>query len=448
MDFMSTFGSFVIALDGYIWSWPLVIFFVAYALAVTLMFRGIQFRHFFTSWRYVFQPDQKVANQEKQISPLQAFMGAISTTLGNGSVSGMAIAMFLGGPGAAFWIWVFGFLMMPVRFTEVLASTLFTTETEHGTRGGPMVYLARVAGKALPVLYAFSCLLVCFISGNAMQCNTMMLGVTRMTGMADYAVGFILLLFLVYVVGGGSRRIIAFADRIAPLKVVLYLLATGLVLLFFWSNLFSSLALIVSSAFSTQAIAGGLLGHTMQNAIQHGLSKSLNASEAGLGTVGIFFGATKGTNPLRAAIMSMASAFLTAQVCVITILAIVMSGVWNSGLTSNPLVMATYSTVFGTSLGGWVAVLLSLLFGIGVLVGYAFLGRECWLYLTNGRWEKVFMVIYCCMPLIGVKLPVDVTWAAVGIVNAGAIFCNLVGLAFLLPLMKARVREYEHAPLS
>ncbi|HBL98042.1 TPA: hypothetical protein DDZ86_00165 [Candidatus Dependentiae bacterium] len=428
----------------YLWGWPMPVFLSIAGLIITFAFRFVQIRYFFTSWRYVLSP--KGSAQGEEISPIQAFLSTLSSTLGNGSLVGMAVAMYAGGPGGAIWLMIFGLFAMPIRFAEVLASSIFTTKTEHGMRGGPMVYLAKVpGGSALTYLYAFTCLLFTFVGSGLMQCNSMTGGLTALTGVDARIIAVIMLIFVVYILLGGSKRIVRFSEVIAPLKVLLFILATGSVIVMFLPNLFSALKLMVDGAFSSQALVGGLAGHMMQNAIRFTVPNFFNATEAGLGTASVLFGATGGKNPKESSIMSMALVFTTQVICFFMFLAFTMSGTWNSGLQQTPLVMATYATVFG-SLGEIIANILSILFGVGVLVGYAFVGRECWLFLTRGRWEWIFMVIYSLMAPLGALSDVSFVWSMVRTMNAALLILNVYGLLYLLPVMRKWWKNAEKKP--
>lgn len=437
----------------YIWGWPFIILLFVLGLIITIAFKGIQFTHFFTSWRYVLFPPKvscdTLCPEKQTISPIQAFLGMISASLGNGSLAGMAVAMHAGGPGAGFWLLVFGLLAVPMRFLEVLAASVFTVETEHGRRGGPMVYLARVFGGSwLPHVFAFFCFLYCLFAASAMQGNSMATGLTAATGINELSVALMLLLFLAYTFFGGAERIVKLSEMLAPLKVGLFMVATGAVLVTFAPNFIPALRLIFTAAFSSTAIAGGFAGHVMQKAIGVGASRIFLATEAGGGTAAIMFGATGGGNPRENSIMSMALVFTTQLVCFCMFLMFTMSGTWNSGLTSTPLVMSTYATVFG-GLGSAVALFLSILFGLGVLVGYAFIGRETWLFLTRGRiGDWPFMILYSAMAAFGALGDTTFVFAFVDLSQAAIIFLNLYGLVMLLPSLLRKWKELDNVSVQ
>lgn len=433
------------ASTDFLWGWPLVIFVIASGLIMTVALHGVQFRYFFRAWKYVLFPE-KTANQAEYISPLQAFVNTLSASVGNGSTAGMATAMFQGGPGAAFWIFVLGFLNMAIRYAEVYASTHFVDQTPQGLRGGPMRYIQRVpGGSILAYAYAFFCLMLAFITGNAMQCNSMRLGIEKMTCANPYVIAIFMFGFMLYIMLGGAQRIIKVSDKIVPVKVGLFFIATFIVLVYHYANIIDALRLIITSAFTPQAVAGALTGWTVQGAIRFGISRTLNATEAGLGTAAILYGSTASKHPVRSAIMSMASTFISNHlVCFMLMLVFVVSGVYNSGLTSTPLTIAAYTSVFG-EFGGWVVTFLSITFGMGVLVAYAYIGRECWMFLTNGTLEWLYTAIYCLMAAFGALSKVNLIWNLTDLINAGLITINLYALLFLLPEIRKGLQAYMNA---
>lgn len=436
------------AINMFLWGWPLPLFLFVIGLTISCMFNFVQFRCFLTSWKYVLFPKKEEGTSAETLTPIQAFFTTLGAVLGNGSLVGMATAMYTGGPGGAFWLLIFGLLAMPIRFAEVLASSVFTVDTEHGKRGGPMVYLARVpGGRFLPYVFSALCLMYCLVAASMMQSNSMAGGIANVTGVNNWVIAAIILLFLGYIMFGGAKRVVAFAESVAPIKVILFVIATGSVIIYFLPQLFVALGLMIKGAFSIHAIAGGLAGHAMQNALRLGISRVINASETGLGSSSVMFGATGGKNPVESSIMSMALVFIIEMICFFIMLAFTMAGTWNSGDMGMPMVIATYSTVFG-SLGAWVATTLSVLFGVGTLVGYAFIGRECWFFLTKGRWEWMFMIIYCIMAPVGVLSNVGFVWGMVDLVVAGLTICNLYGIFYLLPEMRRKWRELQANKLS
>jgi AGCS family alanine or glycine:cation symporter len=423
-----------------VWGWPLILYVLFASIIVTLALGFVQFRYFAESWRLVLFPEKTTA-KHGELTPFQAFLNALSVGIGNGSLAGMATAIYSGGPGAAFWVFVLGLLSMSLRFAEVYLSISFPgTKT---SLGGPFVYLSKVpGGYILPWVYAFFCMMLGFVVGNGMQSNSIRLGVERMTGAPTWLIAVILYAFMVYVMLGGANRMIKISDAIVPVKVSLFFVAMIIALAYHYASIFPALRLIWLSAFNPSAIAGGALGFSMQEAMRYGFARSINASESGLGTAGILFGATQNQHPVKNGIMGMLSNFISANlVCFSLMLLIVASGVWNSGLTSTPLTSAAFETVFG-SLGGWMVTFLAITFGLGLLVSYAFITRACWLFLTRGRYEKVYSVLFSLMTFFGAQSEVAIIWNSVDLINAGLLAMNLYGILWLLPHVRKGLEAY------
>jgi alanine or glycine:cation symporter, AGCS family len=447
--FIDSVSYWVKLLNNTIWGWPLIIFFIAVGLFASVALRFIQFRYFFKAWRLVLSPQEHVQNKAADMSPFQAFVNALSTSIGNGSLAGMATAVHEGGPGAAFWIFVLGFFALPIRFSEVYLSNAFEGGGSSIVSGGPMLYLKKVPGRTiLPLFYAFFCLLLSFISGNAIQANSVSDGLRSIipiaNPMVNYGIAFGISAFVAYVLLGGAARIVKISEAIVPLKVGLFFVSALLVLGYHVTDLWQALVVIVTSAFTPQAIKGALLGTTLQTALRFGMSRSLNATEIGLGTAAVFFGSTGSKNPVDNGIMSMVSAFISNYlVCFVLALLIVVTGAWTSpDLTSIALTTKAFSSFYGL-FASWLVTVLSILFGIGVLVAYAYIGRECWSYLTGGRYINVYFIVYCLLAFLGSLAKVQLVWDAVDIVNAGLMAINLYAIAFLMPKIRSAVIEYD-----
>jgi alanine or glycine:cation symporter, AGCS family len=199
---------------------------------------------------------------------------------------------------------------------------------------------------------------------------------------------------------------------------------------------------MVSMAFKPYAFAGGLAGFSVMQAMTAGLNLSITATESGLGTAAILFGYTGSKDPVRSGVMGMVSTFISSIVCFIVAFCIVISGVWDSGLESAALTIASFSTVFGAA-GGWIVSFLSISFGVGVLVAFAYITRAAWLALTNGRFEWVFGVLYCVFAFLGALVDVHVVWKAIQIINGLLLSINLLGLMCLMPHLIKEYRLYR-----
>ncbi len=423
-----------------VWSWmnwllgaPLIIYAVGVGIICTIAFRFIQFRTFFAAWRTIIFPDKKTVALG-EMSPFQAFMNTLSTNLGNGSVVGAATAVVSGGPGAGIWVLIVGMLMMAIRFAEVYASTYYGARApKNSALGGPMLYLKEVAGgQILSFLYAVCCFIFGLVVGNAMQTHAISLSIETTWGINAYISAIVITLFICYVVFGGAKRIIAVSDRIVPVKVIVFFGASIILIVFHSAALIPALKLMCMSAFTPSAVAGGIFGFTIMQAIQSGMNLSVTATESGLGTAAILFGYTGSKDAMRNGLMGMISTFVSSLVCFLVSLCIVISGVWDSGLQSSALTISAFNTVFGVW-GGWIVSFLSVSFGAGVLVSYAYITQAAWLSVTGGKLKEIFVVMYCIAAFLGAVVNVKLVWGAVALINGILLSINLWGLLLLTP---------------
>lgn len=433
----------VIFLNHLIWGWPLLLFIIGTACWVSIRLQFIQIRLFARAWQEMLfgAPEEKAGD----MTPFGAFLNALSTSVGNGSLAGIAtaIAVQTGGPGAALWIFIFGFFSMALRFAEVFLSVYISPIKEEGNLiGGPMIYLQHVpGGDILASFFAFFLLFLGLASGNAMQANSIRVGFENILTINPLFVAILLFLFIAYVVAGGAQRIVEVSESIVPFKVGLFFISAIAVLIYHYQALPAALKLIWIGAFDPRALSGAAAGILAQHAMRYGIVRSVNATEAGLGTAAVFFGGTASKKPIKSGLISMLSVFISANlVCFVIALMIVVSGVWSSGKTGIDLTIAAYNTVFGRA-GGWVVTLLSVVFGMGVLVAYAYISRACWLFLTGGRFERTFNLLFCLIAFVGALAHVEVVWNAVDLANAGLLTINLLGILYLLPEIRRYLQQ-------
>jgi len=420
--------------------WPLIIYVSIIGLVYTVALKGIQFRRFFYSWRItLFPPKSFDGKKSGDVTPIQAFINTLSTGVGNGSIAGMATAIFAGGPGATLWVLVFGILLMAVRFAEVYLSVLYGARQKGAsTLGGPMLYLKAAPGRQLlACAYAASCLLLGLTLGSSMQANSIAVSMEATWGVSTWITATFLTLFILYVLFGGAKRVTQVTTKLVPLNLAVFFVATFSLLVFHYASLWSALQLIWHSAFHALAIKGGMIGFSVQQAVRLGMARSIMATESGLGTAAILFGYTGSANAMRNALMSMIGTFISACVCSLVGLCIVVSGVWHSGLDSTALTGAAFNTVFCNT-GGAIVTFLSLSFGASVMVGFVYITRAVWVFLTNGRWDYGFILIYAASATIGALMKIAIVWRIADIVTALMLLINLFGLICLMPeLMRA-----------
>lgn len=420
--------------------WPLIIFLIAAATFCTIVFNFVQFRYLMKSFKVTLFPDKSETEKTTTISPMQAFLNSLSMCLGNGVIAGVATAIHAGGPGSIFWLVCIGTLLMAVRFAEVYLSIYYQDVKAHV--GGPMLYIKRLfAGPILAYVYAFFALCYAFIGGNAIQSNAISLSLQEGWHINPYIIAAGFFFLVLYTMLGGAQRILALSDAIVPLKVLLFLFSVTLMLVYHWAAIVPAIILIVKSAFSGTALAGGALGFSMQQAMRFGMLRSVMSSEAGLGTSGILFGSSGSKKPVEDSFMAMLSTFISTFFCFLLGLTIVASGAWDSGFTSTPLTIAAFKTVFGP-LAIWVITILAIAFGVGLIVSYGFVARGLWSYLTNGRFIFAGSLLYCMSSVMGALVNPCVLWLLGDIINAGMILINVTAIIVLSKIIKDGLVAY------
>lgn len=434
-----------------VWSLPFLGFIVGVGCIVTVALNFIQVRNFCKSWRLVLGgPDENPktgAGTKGDMSPFQAFLNALSVSVGNGSLAGIGAAIYMGGPGAAFWMFLIGFLLMAIRFAEVFLGVSFThlgSKSGDVKLGGPFLYIDKLPfGSILATLYAAACLFYGVVSGCAMQCNSISTSVHDSMGIPTYIIGVILSVFVLYVMFGGAKRIVVVSQALVPVKVGLFFFTMIIVLGYHWANLIPAIVLIVKSAFNPAAASGAVVGITLQRLFAISASRAINATEAGLGTAAVFYSNTGSDKPINDGTSSMLSTFIGNNIVnTMVALSIVASGVWDKGHDGAVAVVAAYQTVFGAP-GGWIVALLAVTFGMGVFVAYGYVTRQCWLYLTNGRYPNVFNCIFASIAFFGSIAKIQLVWTVVDFAVAFCLLLNLTAILYLIPYMRAHVLGNE-----
>jgi AGCS family alanine or glycine:cation symporter len=264
-------------------------------------------------------------------SHFRALTTALSGTVGTGNISGVAFAIFLGGPAALFWMWATAFVGMTTKFVEVTLSHKYRVKTEDGTMaGGPMYYMdRRLNMKWLAVAFAIATVISSFGTGNLPQSNGIATSIEATFGVEAYIVGWSLGILLALVILGGIQRIAAVTARIVPVMAVIYLIGAFAVIFANVENIGPSFMAVIGDAFTGSAAAGGFLGATLAYAFNRGVNRGLFSNEAGQGSAPIAHAAAKTKEPVSEGMVSILEPFIdTIIICTVTGLVILSSGVW------------------------------------------------------------------------------------------------------------------------
>ena len=455
---------------------PFVIYLlVGSALFFTLYFVFPNIRYFLTSINVVrgkYDEVEKEDNSSKdgEVSHFQALTTAVSGTVGNGNIAGVALAIALGGPGATFWMIVCGLMGMSLKFVECTLGVHYRDIDENGVvYGGPMYYLSKglkekgfvTLGKISAVFFAIFCIGGSFGGGNAAQANQAAIVLKDLLGFESTFSGAVIGIVLAIVVGiiiiGGIKRIASVTEKIVPFMAVLYIVACLYILLINFSFLDDAIALIVREAFNPTAIGvGGIIGVLMI-----GFKRAAFSNEAGVGSASIAHSAVTTKYAASEGLVALLAPFIdTVVICTLTALVIITfnsTGVFSyggqdggvmidgimyegAGITSKAFAeYIPYSDIFLT-----VAVVL---FAVSTMISWSYYGLQSWKYLF-GRGEKsdlTYKLLFLSFIIIGSAASMNSIWAFSDAMIFAMVFPNMVGLYILFPVVKQQLSKYLEA---
>ncbi len=325
-------NNFFIFIDGYIGSatwFPYFLLLTGVFFTIYLKFPQFRFfRHAIKVTSGKFDNPQA----EGDASHFQALATALSGTVGTGNIGGVALALYLGGPAALFWMWMTAFFGMTTKFVEVTLSHKYRVKTADGTMaGGPMYYMERRLNmKWLAVVFAIATVFSSFGTGNLPQINSIAAGLQATFGLAPIVTGAILAILLAVVIIGGIKRIVTVTAALVPFMAILYFVGAFTVILPNIGNVIPSFAAIFSAAFTGSAAVGGFLGASFAYAFNKGVNRGLFSNEAGQGSAPIAHAAARATEPVAEGVVAILEPFIdTIVICTLTGLVILSTGVWN-----------------------------------------------------------------------------------------------------------------------
>jgi len=434
-------------IDYFLWSRCLIFFLVGVGLFLTFRLRGMQFRYLPYALKLAFTRQDDQAKGD--ISQFQALMTALAATIGIGSIAGVATAIVGGGMGAIFWMWVIALIGMATKYAEAILAIKFRSQDHRGEMcGGPMHYIRKgLKWKWLAGFFAVAGVLSAFAGGNLTQSHSIADAMYDLLHVPPVWTGLIIAVATGLIVIGGIGSIGRVCSVLVPVMAGLYIVG-GLVIIFLHIDLVpSSIAHIIKSAFTGEAMTGGFFGATVIAALQFGVARGISSNEAGLGSGPIAAAAAKTDVPGRHALISMTTVFLsTLVVCTITALVVSVTGVLGQLdshgrlLNGAPLVMEAFRSVI---LFGDVIVAIGLiLFGYSTIIGWSYYGEKCMEYLAGEKAIYAFRVIFCLFVFAGALMSIELVWPLVDIMNGLMTLPNLIGLIALSSVVIKESREF------
>jgi AGCS family alanine or glycine:cation symporter len=440
---MSVFEQTIDAINGLVWGPIMLTLLLGTGIFLTIGLRGMTI----TRIPYAFKQLLKgrKASGEGEISPFNALMTALSSTVGTGNIAGVATAIGIGGPGALFWMWCTALVGMATKYAEaVLAVNYRETDAAGKKVGGPMYYIKNGLGKRwkpLAFLFALFGALAGFGLANTVQSNTVSQVLFNNFQIPTVASGLVMALLVALVLLGGIQRIAQVAGKLVPLMTVIYLVSTLLILLMNLTEIPAALVFIVDSAFNGTAATGGFAGATVMLALRMGVSRGIFSNESGLGSAPIAHAAAATNSPVRQGTIAMLGTFIdTLIICTMTGLVLIVTDVWNSDLQGAAMTLQ----VFDSSLpfGGDILSLCIALFAFTTMLGWSYYGERCAQFLLGPRVVLPFRVLWVVGIFLGTQMSLGLVWKMSDALNGMMAIPNLIALLLLSPVVFKLTRQY------
>ncbi len=437
--------SILSSISSFVWGAPLLVLLLGTGLYLTLGLRLLPQRKLGYGIRMMFRGRATVAADAGDITPFQALMTALSATIGTGNIAGVATAIFLGGPGAVFWMWLTALVGMATKYAEaVLAVEYRETDAEGRHVGGPMYYIRNGLGPKwawLGATFAFFATIAAFGIGNTVQANSVAAAMQGTFGVPLLATGLVLAVLTFVVIIGGVSRIGRVAEHLVPLMAILYVAGALLILAINIAEVPAALALIVTDAFTGTAAAGGFAGAGVMAAIRFGVARGVFSNEAGLGSAPIAHAAARTSDPVRQGTVAMLGTFIdTIIVCTMTALVIITTGAWTSGETGAELSALAFDT--GLPGGDLIVTLGLVVFAFTTILGWSYYGERAAAYLFGPRIILPFRLAWVAALVLGAVGDLGLIWLIADIMNALMALPNLIALVALSGTVFAISRRY------
>ena len=421
----------------------LVIVLFGTGIFLTLRLRVVQVRRFGEAMRAFF--GGRAAGATGVLTPFQAFMTALGTTIGTGNIAGVAAGIASGGPGVLFWIWCYGFFATAIKFCEaVLGLSFREARGQEAVRSGPMYYLRDgLKSPALAMTYAVVAGVAALTTTPFTQTNSIALVMNTQVGVPRWISGLVIAVLTWLVIIGGIKSIGRAFEKLAPAKVGIYLVGSLVVIVTYASRIPDVLAMVFREAFTMQSA----LGFGMFTAIRYGLARGLYANEAGYGTAAVAYGTAQSSRPAQQGLNAVMETFIVSfGTCSLTALTVMLSGVIDYSLPAGERATSTAAVglAFNSAMpgiGGYLVSFCVFLFGYGTLIGWAYYGEQFLEYWLGPRVVMPYRWIYCLLIPLGAIAKVNLVWAWGDLMNALQIFPNLIGVLGLSALAARIARE-------
>lgn len=437
-------------ISGFVWNNLLLYLLVLTGVLFSIRTRFVQVRHLGTGFKRMFGSfslNGKKADHEG-MSSFQALTTAIAAQVGTGNITGCATALASGGPGAIFWMWLSAFFGMSTIYSEAVLAQKYKTVGEDGhVTGGPIYYIkARFKGgfgKFLAGFFSIAIIFALGFAGNMVQSNSIGDSFHNAFGISPLIVGVICAAIAAFIFLGGVKRIASVTEKLVPVMALFYIIGCIVILVINHAALIESIKSIFIGAFQPQALAGGIAGVTVKEAMRYGVARGLFSNEAGMGSTPHAHALAKVKKPQDQGIIAMVGVFIdTFIILTLTALVILTSGALSTGATGSVLAQTAFNQAFGQFGSVFIAICM-LFFAFSTIIGWYFFGEVNVKALFGKKAVKIYAALVVVCVILGSSLKVDLVWNLSDLFNGLMVFPNLIALIALSGVV-AKMSHEDH----
>ena len=431
-------------LNGIVWGVPMLVLILGIGIYLTFGLRLLTVIKIPFGFNLLWKG--RIPGPGEGITPFNALMTSLAATIGTGNIAGVATAIFLGGPGALFWMWMTALVGMATKYAEAVLAVKFRETDERGKHvGGPMYYIKNGLGdnwKWLAVCFALFAGIAGFGIGNMVQANSIANALSANFSIPEWLTGVVLVILIGAVLLGGIERISTIAGKLVPVMAVTYIAAATVVLIINADAIPAAFGLIFTHAFSPTAATGGFAGAAVWAAIRFGVARGVFSNEAGLGSAPIAHAAANTKGPVSQGLVAMLGTFIdTIIVCSFTGLAIISTGAWTSGETGAALTSHAFDLAL-PGYGGYIIAIALTVFAFTTILGWSYYCERSLQYLFGVKIIMPFRAVWSLAALVGATLKLGFVWLLADTLNAFMAVPNLIALGLLSPLVFKITKEF------
>ncbi|WP_028401734.1 alanine/glycine:cation symporter family protein [Ectobacillus panaciterrae] len=424
--------------NDFLWSKLLIIMLVAGGLYFTFKSKFVQVRMLKEMVRVLMEGK---TSSKDDVSPFQAFCIGMAARVGTGNITGIAIAIALGGPGAVFWMWLISIISSASSFIESTLAQVYKVKDKAGFRGGPSYYMEKGLNKRwMGVLFSILITITFGFIFNSVQSNTVTLAFENAFGTDRLTLGIIMALVFAAIIFGGVQRIAKMAEYKVMILAVLYIGVALFVVITNITKMPEVLSLIVKNAFGFQQLAGGSIGAALMNGVKRGLF----SNEAGMGSAPNVAATATTSHPVKQGLIQAFGVLTdTLIVCTSTAFIILLSDAYKQpGLSGVALTQAALSEHIGSWASGCLAIFV-FLFGFGALIGNYYYGETNIRFLhTSKVWVMLYRAGVLAMIIFGSVAKIQLVWDLADLFMGFMVIINLIAIALLSKIAFAALNDY------